>query len=401
MQSPYRKFLWIWGTCTLTFVVVVAGVNVLMDPFGAYPRVSLKDFEPYRNHAKTRIAKAEMIARDECEVLILGSSRAEVGFSPANPAFRTSRVYNVALGGTNFSETRHVFEFAIRHNHVRRILLSLDLLMFSAARMPNEYFTNSRFNPNLDMLEYRLKTLVGWHAATGSIELFDAWRHDKWIPPPGHGFVVKTILTGQCQRALFEKRILGFLNDPETFGAYTYSPERVEMFRRVVRKCRERGIDLVTVIPPVHALDLETIRVSGQWSTFEQWKRDLVRVLAEESVTGDMPLWDFTGYESYMVEPVPPATDCTTRMRWYFESSHFTPALGDLALYRIFGQALPDGTIAPGFGVKLTPANIARELARVRQDRERYARNYPDEITWIESLVTKARATSEPPGMIE
>ena len=79
-----------------------------------------------------------------------------------------------------------------------------------------------------------------------------------------------------------------------------------------------------------------------------------------------------TGYTGYVGETVPPAGDTTTRMKWYLEASHFTPALGEEVLNRLLASGAEQ--YGPSdFGVRLTTNNLAAHLSRIRADRETYA----------------------------
>jgi hypothetical protein len=167
----------------------------------------------------------------------------------------------------------------------------------------------------------------------------------------------------------------------------------------MVRTCRADGIKLIVFIPPVHALQLETIRVAGHALEFEQWKRDLVRILAEEGASSSVPLWDFTGFIGFVTERVPAEGDHTARMKWYLEVSHFTPALGDLVTRRLLGGDESEAGTQSDFGVRLLPTNIDDHLAKQRSARELYAKANPEEIAWLDKLTaTLDRRSSSAPG---
>ena len=42
-------------------------------------------------------------------------------------------------------------------------------------------------------------------------------------------------------------------------------PGEMEALRDVIKICRQDGIELTLAINPVHALDLELLRASGNW----------------------------------------------------------------------------------------------------------------------------------------
>jgi hypothetical protein len=284
----------------------------------------------------------------------------------------------------------------LQRQRPKRIFLGTDFLLFSDLRNFGVGFDNSRFNPNLETLDYHLKNLLGSQMLADSCDLLRSWLRGKPPAPGGWGFAPKAIRPGVRQRDTFARNIRRFIVNPEIYGAYHYSSDRLELFRQMIRRCRDAGIELVVFIPPVHALQLETTRVAGLWPTFERWKGDLVRILAEEGVAEAVPLWDFTGYTGRLAEAVPPRGDATTRMKWYLENSHFTSALGDEVLNRMLRPGEGSGR-ASDFGVCLTTNNLASHLARLRADREAYAAANPDEVAWVREIAVRSKGSRPEP----
>ena len=381
----HRSYLFVLGGCIFGCLGLLAIFNLLVDPLGAYPATGLPWLQPYRGHFTSRAAKAEAVAHGRYDVILLGTSRVELGLPMTHPAYGTDRVYNLGLEGTSLPELAAALEFAIKHNNLKRVIFGVDFLLFSDMRAHRPDFDNSRFNPQLNIFEYHARNHFDWDATVRSWSLIDRLLHHRAPPAAERGFVPRTIPSRMSQRTVFANRIHDFLVNPETYGAYHYSHERVQQFREMIRLCRSHGVELTIFIPPVHALQLETARVAGLWPTFEQWKRDATNVVAEETKAGALRLWDFTGFKDRVAETVPPAGDRTTRMKWYIDSSHFTPALGELVLNRIFDSST-NAAGDQGFGVPLSPGNVEDQLAHLRADREVYAAAHADEVEWIRQI---------------
>ena len=77
----------------------------------------------------------------------------------------------------------------------------------------------------------------------------------------------------------------------------------------------------------------------------------------------------------------------------YYESSHYTPAAGDLVLDRIFNFKSPDRFVPDDFGVLLTSQTIEAHLAHIRADRERYRQSHPQDIQEIEAMAREVAKT--------
>ena len=372
------------GTVGLA-LLLLALFNLAVDPFGAYPLTALKIFQPYRGRFTSRAGKSEAVAHGNYDILLVGTSRVEFGLPVSHSAYGLDRVYNLGLEGTSLPELLAVLDFAIRQHCPKQVVFGVDFFLFSDVRAARPDFENSRFSPHLNAFEYHLRNVLDWDATARSWSLVERLKHHRQPQAAHLGFVPKKVPQGMSQRTVFERRIQDFLVNPETYGGYHYSPTRLKEFREMVRLCRSHNIDLKIFIPPVHTLQLETIRESGLWSTFEQWKRDAVNVVAEETKDDPTPLWDFTGFKGRVAEEVPAAGDTTTRMKWYIDSSHFTPALGQLVLDRMLPQGASSGEISD-FGVPLAPANVEEQLERIRADRQVYAAAHPGEIEWLRQL---------------
>ena len=390
MRASFRLYCWVFAAAALAGLTGVATVNLLADPLGAYPWIALKKIEPYRRQVTSRPAKAEMLLRHPCDVLLLGSSRIQEGLPVRHPAYGTARVSNLGLNGTTLIETAAVVDVAMQRQRPKRVLLGADFMMFSDFRGLSAGFKNSRFNPELEPLEYHFTNILGADKLNDSGLLLQQWLRGKPQPPSERGFDPRRLPPGMSQRDLFAYNVREFLVKPGNYGAYHYSLDCLEAFRQIVRQCRDAGIELVAFIPPVHALQLEIIRAARLWPTFERWKGDLARILAEEGVVEAVPLWDFTGYTGYVAETVPPAGDTTTRMKWYLESSHFAPALGEEVLNRLL-TAGAEQHRPSDFGVRLTTKNLAAQLSRIRADRETYAAAHSDEIAWVTELAAASK----------
>jgi hypothetical protein len=385
MELLYRRFVKVWLLATIAALLAVALINILVDPAGAYPRWHLATFQPLRYLIHDRVHKAEMASQGAWEVLILGSSRAKAGFPADHPFLATNRTCNLSLDGVKFPELVSVFQYARQHNRLKHVILCLDLYMFAPGPRWAEDYLDSRFNSDLDPFKYYAKQLLG-RAASG-----DTWdtlrqKFKHYVPPPQvqNGFYQTSLGPGTSQRDLFGRvlRIMG-----SGYRRQTVDLSFMDLFREIVRTCRDQHIDLQVVIMPVHALDLELLYASGRWPEFEKWKTDLVSMLAQEGVEGQFGLWDFTAYAGPPAEAIPAAGDVTSRMKYYFENSHCTPTVGGMMLDTILGDA---GTNT--FGLRLNRTNLQAHLAQILTDRAYYAQTNAAEIRWVQQILAQAAA---------
>ena len=375
--------------CKIIFLITVVAVsavglfNALVDPLNGYPALQLKAFDGLRGRQTGRVARAELARRGDWNMAVFGTSRPKVGMPLDHPVFSTNRACNLAVDAGRMSEAAAMFDYTRRRNPLRHVLLCLDFAMFRASTFYRFDFDDSRFNPDLSLFEYHCKNLLGADATSHSFELAaDLIR--KNFPPDGsrNGFHVRSLKPGTSQRILFDKslRALAF-----GYASQKIATNEMQGLRDVLAACHEHHIQLTLAINPVHALDLELLVAGENWSRFEQWKRDVVSMIAREDP--ESVLWDFTGYWGPTAEEVPAPGDTASRMKLYFENSHYTPAMGALILDRMFLGATND------FGAIVTTTNIEAHLRRIREQREQWAREHAADVQWVQRVSRQALTT--------
>lgn len=430
LRARYRRLCLMVAVLAGGALALLAGLNVVVDPFGAFGFVHLRAFDGRRDGIGSRTGKAEVLRHQPHHTVLLGSSRTEVGMDPAFLAWGFPaggpETVNLGLGGTNMAEMLEAYRFASRRPGVREVVLCLDFLMFTEGRTYSQDFTRSRLNPLTERPNYHMSNLFSRFAAeesVGTLRLAATGRKGQYTE---QGFRAGHDPLGNhgSHRKIFVGSIRNALRNPEVYGKFVYSPRRVEMVGEIVRDARARGLGLVVVVPPVHALELETVRAAGLWDEFEGWKRDLVVQVEggwrggagerrgagnlrsdqprreRSSVEDDaalherVPLWDFADYTVYSMEAVPRDGEdgaSVQRMRWFWESSHFTRALGERVANRMAEPELatlpPDAVPPEGageFGVRLTSGNIESHLKAVASRHEGYVAAHAGDMELIE-----------------
>ena len=154
--------------------------------------------------------------------------------------------------------------------------------------------------------------------------------------------------------------------------AFKLSTQLLNELKKIVDLCEENQVKLILYISPAHATQWEIIKSSGQWSNFEEWKRKVVEI---------SDVFDFSGYNSITTETI------HDKMENYTENSHYTPKVGNLILNKLLSykeEQVPDN-----FGILINPENIESHLAKIRQDREIWAKNNPDEVKLVKEIKEK------------
>lgn len=130
----------------------------------------------------------------------------------------------------------------------------------------------------------------------------------------------------------------------------------------------------------------------GSWPMWEEWKRALVEIIEEEAIIAGVnpfPIWDFSGFNDLTAEPVPSSNAKHIRMRWYFESSHYTTDLGDLIQDRVFSYKDSARSFPDNFGVLITMKNIDDHLLAIRAQNRQFRRKFPEVASALQIMASK------------
>jgi hypothetical protein len=387
-----RGYLAAFACTLLGCLSVVAAINLLVDPYQAYRLIESPSLNAVKPTSRNRITKAEMARHENAEAIILGSSRAQVGMDPGAPEWGGLRTINLGLDGSTQYETWSAFRLASERGTLRTVVYLVDLFAFDDVRIPySQDFSKSRFNPDLPAWEYHLENLIGWDATNYSFNSLGAWMgvsHRRLAAQRGFGAPEQLVALG------FRPAMrLQLARDAPARGKarFRLSAAAMDSFRRIVRICRERDIRLFLGIPPIHAVSLELMRADGTWSDFEDWKRALAKVVAEENARAPQKepvvLWDFTAYSGPCAEEIPPMGAANPHMRYHYDQGHFTPLFGELILRRMFGGPKANDADLSGVGVVLTPDTIDACFAQVRAERESYVRSHPAEVAEVRKAI--------------
>lgn len=346
----------------------VALMNALCDPYSAYPRFGVDALAVHSDQIGSRTARAEMLRQGDWDVVIVGSSRAQVGYAPDHPVFAGQKVLNASLVWTNIRELEVVHRYTLEHARPRRVLLAIDFLLFTGQRDFSLDFTHSRFNAERDQVSYHLDNLISMRASFTSLKMLKGAALKE---PPEFTLLGQSVRhaarlrTGH--RRLFAATLHGFFTNPETCTDFDYSEDRLDRLHSMLAEARQAGVPVDIAINPVHATQLKALDLADLWPTFERWLADVVDVVAQERAEGSqIRLFSFLDFEPRCDEPVPAAGDTKTEMTYWWESSHFKSTLGGLVLQRLYGQA--DSTELD-FGWELTPDSVPTYIVALRAGR--------------------------------
>ena len=423
-MSPYHRSLLAF---TLTTALLVCGLttafNLVVDPYGSYRIVELAKYAPRPAiYNKVKLAKAYDIRRIRPQAIVLGSSRSHIGLRMTHEGWSVppEARYNAAFDSATTKEMYAYLLHAYAVNPLRQVVLGLDYshLKKEPAWVQSDFQPTLLFEParafhNAAVYTADIALLLSVDTSAASVARLGSLgeKENEWLASDGQRIGAKffrEVLTnfsespGAYFRDIDRKEIgYQFATGPTPRGRTQYRPENssstltsLDYIAKIVSFCREKDTDLRIFITPSHAHHLEITAELGVWPSLEQGKRDLVKLLAEDTRrhpgARPFPLFDFAGYSSVTTERVPPDTS-TEEMKFYWDSSHFKERVGDWVLDRLFDVVNKDDPAPLDFGARLTAMNIDNELARTRSAQLVYRNDDAEEIALLRSLIQEAK----------
>ncbi len=394
-----RRFLVVF----LAIVLALPGAIILFD-YEVQERVVVADGsarpESWAFNELPRVSKAFAVTRLEPETIIIGNSRANYAYRPDHAGWSGAPVYNFGINGATLYEYRRFLSHTAASGRLRQVFLSFDLAAFTSQQRTRDDFVEAmlvtdekgRRKPlaGLDRMLYwlsldalRFSIFAAWGDSKEEQER-DRTRRDGLRD--GAGFLDRAAADPDGQRGVFrgvDQRLAASLEHCRSEPIF--EPNR-EQFRALIDDARRLGLSLDIVIDPVHIRRLMIYWLTGGWDVYEQIKREVVATTDRARAAGaQIRVFDFSGLSDYIVELPAAPGEPQPLARYFFESSHFTPALGD----RILDGVLAGRPAEGDFGIELTPENLDQVLARQRAAIGAWIAANPDRLSEIADLLAR------------
>jgi hypothetical protein len=414
-QQSSKSYSLIWSVVVVALLGGIGAFNLIIDPYGLYGIARLKGLNDRKPEIKKhiRMHKAAAVMKVEPQSIAVGNSRVEYGIDPNHPAWKFKPAYNLGLVSANAYEMLRYLQHAQAAQPLKQVLVGLDIDSFNALQSNEADFDEARLamtasgESNFARGADFFKSLFSFDALVASYETIT-------MPPLSDKAVYLYRENGQREVDYSEHNIQvrgghhqAFLKSEQYFAEEGYlagakgkfgfvnpstKVSSFDWFRSILRFAYGNGIELRLFISPSHARQWEVADAMGLWDEFEQWKVKLVEVVEEEARSAGkppVPLWDFSGYNRYTAEEVPPLGDTASKMQWYIESSHYNHRLGGLVLAKVYEESPRDEAALQGFGVLLTSSNVQAHLEQIRKDRELYRTLHPKDVEEVRAVVAK------------
>lgn len=397
-----RYLLWM-STTIIVLAFLSVALGVLVDPyrmFGTPVVIGWTALKP-RIYEHTGIAKTYQLERTAPRTVLLGNSRVEVGFDPASPEWPANArpVFNAGEAGRDLFTALFMLREAIATGRLKTVIVGLDFLDFLQTNYSDTFslppvsaaerrlLVDREGRPNsartLQLWRDRVASTLTIDAVTDSIEtLLD--QHPQTTTTmnplgfnPLREYQVFVERSGYYE--LFAQKNATYTSEYRRFKPPDFSrPSQIVNYhylRMLLQLAKAHDLQLILFTAPYHAEYLEMLHKVGLWPSFEAWQRALAEIVGTARQSGvRVTLFDFSVYDRFTTEAIPPPHDLTSQMLWYWESAHYKRALGDEMLKTFFHDSR-------GFGHELTTENVGDILTRTRQDRAQYVKRLQAEQT--------------------
>lgn len=378
-SRDHRRFLLALCACLALGILATIALVVIVDPYGLYGVVDRPGFnavKPGLSRYQVQIKQAHAL-RLRPQVLILGNSRAEIGFDPAAPAFAAAHgaVYNLAIPGTGLGTSSHqLTQLLAAGVKPTTVILGVEFIDFLALKSPPASTAKPGAKPfwqfdalfSLASVKDALHTLRiqdDAEAATLSADGFNPLR-DYGAHVRNDGY-----------HKMFTQRAHENVATLKRKSVTALTQEDFTLLRALLVQAAGSDAAVKLVIYPYHAEWLAMLEAAGLWPLFEQWKVQLVREIAGVKASrpgASISLHDFSGFGPYNCERIPAAGERGAVTQWYWEAGHFKKALGDVVLERLLLPASQSSV--PG----LDSTSLAANTRRIAAERLECMATQPD-----------------------
>lgn len=408
MERQFSRFLRVVTLTVFGGFVLSTMLVIVVDPYGLYRVVSAAGFNevkprPNRYQEEIKLVGAQFV---HANALILGNSRADIGFDPQHPAMLAKGLsaYNLAIPGTSIQTSVRQIEYLVsKKQPPKYLLVGLEFLDFPVdPEMKGDFTRENIASSPLEKWSWRIDTLFSLASVMDALTTIKIQRdtYAEVMTDRGLNPLLEYDLLARQEgyyslfRQRAEENAKAYLSKPHgLFYAGAEPSRQILALRDMLRLAAEHRTDVDLVIYPYHAQILLIIEKTGLWPLFSDWKKLLVSEVAaaRKQYPGlNVNLWDFSGYSGPRCEVIPKKGDKVSKTRWYWEAGHFKSELGGLVIARVLDQWSSSGNDADeGFGIKLDSNALLMEPARLLVEREVCRRFYPALFDEVDQMMQK------------
>jgi hypothetical protein len=343
--------------------------NWLADPYGIYNPPLINSFNTEKSPGAPRFFKPLQASAQQPDVVLLGSSRVQVGINPNT----IPNTYNFGIPGIKASELRGYGEHILADTNATRLIIGLDFFTFDDSQTVSGSYALAVLGKNA-LFRAIPETLFSFNTLNQSRKTFRSSYKQKPTLHQRNGLYQLPMPSGHTPEEAVLETIKHFTSAGGAYSGQKQIDRSLNELSLLLESTNIKGVKVDLFISPTHATFMEAMDMSKLWSVYENWKQQLTKIAGTHKVV----LWDFGGYTK--LSTITLANSQST----FFEGSHYLPSTGSQLL-----SIIDNKMESRGFGQRLTNDNIFEFLASQRAARMEYRQKNPNDVALVRAIVCK------------
>lgn len=409
MNNQARVFCHQLATVTISGILVVIFFVSLIDPYNLYDwfkfnGINIKKPDSTRYLEEIKLTQASRLHPD---LIILGNSRAEIGFDPESPSLLEQgyTAFNLAIRGSSIAVSSRQLKYLLDKGiKPKKIIIALDFVDFMSSPQ-QEPKKNNNFSQEIkypvDDWFWQFDSIFSINSIKDSITTLLIQNNPEAPSLTERGFnPLKEYLTAARNEGyyvIFQQRAEENIKNYLKKSTGKFDKSDFFYFRQILINADSINSKVIVVIYPYHAQILAFFEQLGFLPTFNQWKAEILNEVERISptATGNISILDFSGFGEKQCERIPAKGDLLSSTKWYWEAGHFKNSLGDIVINNALSQSRKDiadlSSVPSSFGTKLIKTNLIANQERILKEREECFKKYPKLFEDSQLLVDSLR----------
>jgi hypothetical protein len=394
-----RAYIAISATFALLGLVLIAALGFVVDAYGVLGTrlIPASRFPPNLRlmNGWDRVTKAiEIAERQGDKILFLGDSRTQIGLDPDSPALAGVKGYNAALVGATLAEQIVALNYCLASKpSINHIVWGLSFEEFPFGIVTWSDYEDSPF-AGRSIVSGLLRHLFAYDRVESSWKALLQARHLVRATMKRNGVATGDPTEGRAIAPLFERELKGMSHIITGPRPQPVMDQAYDNLKRRLGELKASGIDVDVVLVPLHVWRLEFFRQTSVEPQDDAWKRRIAATLEElaaEPGSGKLRLFDFARPHPFVEQSVhaPPSPG---ERRYFFESSHFYPWLGDKVLAKVFGGSEEPEKEDEPFGREIgrgsEAVSIDEDIATAKTALDQWETAHQDDVSYVKKLIS-------------
>ncbi len=358
-----KKWFVMFILTVLLLVTGIAGLNILVDPFGAFGDRVMKWYE-YDFTKNPRVAKIAYMDqhKDKYDSFIVGSSSTSSFPVEQLNKYMNAKFYNLFMYGADMYDVKQTTQYIINNYKVKNLVLNLGFINAMRYKVESDPYTGSLHYKTEQSSQFDFYKRYLFANPSYAAEKLRAYKNDSYLQNKYKVFEVTTGAYDKSVRDIeniqdaeeYLDKYPVFKNYPKDRHKLGSIDELIADVALIKELCEKNNINLLVLFPPMYNEYVQSFSP-------EELKEVYTR-LAE--ITN---FWDFS------------TNSLTSDYRFFYDSTHFRNAMGKMALAKIFDDNeiyWPDD-----IGVLVTSENAVKQAEAVakvvKMDDSSYTKRVP------------------------